>query len=306
MKETKTFVSIVYSPLKLSHFILSIFCLTALLPVWGCVPRERQGPTVTPAPQADRVYESWQKRFRWPEGKRAAISLTFDDARLTQVDLGIPVLDSHGVKATFYVSPRNVTERLDGWRKAVANGHEIGNHTMSHPCTGNFMWSREKALEGYTLEAMAYELEEANASIFQMLKVRPTTFAYPCGQKFVGRGANVRSYVPLVAERFVVGRGAFDEVGNDPAFCDLAHLAGIQMDGLNYGQIIELVDNAIEEGRWLVFFGHDIGAAEYQTTGALALDELCQYALDPGNGLWIDTVQAVGQYILEQRAEKRY
>ncbi len=152
----------------------------------------------------------------------------------------------------------------------------------------------------------AYELEEANASIFQMLKVRPTTFAYPCGQKFVGRGANVRSYVPLVAETFIVGRGAFDEVGNDPAFCDLAQVAGIQMDGLTSAQITALVDKAIEEGRWLVLFGHEIGAHGYQTTGALALDELCQYALDPGSGLWIDTVEAVAKYILEQRAERGY
>jgi peptidoglycan/xylan/chitin deacetylase (PgdA/CDA1 family) len=305
MKKTNTFLSIVCSAPKLSHFIVSVVCLAALVPA-GCVSREPQKPAMKDRPQPGRVYESWQKRFRWPVGKRAAISLSFDDARLSQVDLGIPVLDSQGVKATFYVSPRNVAERLDGWKKAVASGHEIGNHTMSHPCTGNFRWSRDKALESYTLEAMAYELEEANASIFQMLKVRPTTFAYPCGQKFVGRGANLRSYVPLVAERFIVGRGAFDEVGNDPAFCDLARVAGIQMDGLNYAQIIELVDKAIEEGRWLVFFGHEIGAPAYQTTGALALDELCQYANDPANELWIDTVEAVGQYLLKQRAENEY
>ena len=37
----------------------------------------------------------------WPEGKTAALSLTFDDARLSQVDQGLPLLDSYGVKATF-------------------------------------------------------------------------------------------------------------------------------------------------------------------------------------------------------------
>ena len=52
--------------------------------------------------------------FKWPEGKKMAISLTFDDARLSQIDKGIPLLDKHGVKGTFYVSPNAVTQRLDG------------------------------------------------------------------------------------------------------------------------------------------------------------------------------------------------
>ena len=31
--------------------------------------------------------------FQWPDGKKMAISLTFDDARLSQVDKGISLLD---------------------------------------------------------------------------------------------------------------------------------------------------------------------------------------------------------------------
>lgn len=41
--------------------------------------------------------------FKWPEGKKAAISLTFDDARLSQVDTGISLLNQYGVKATFFL-----------------------------------------------------------------------------------------------------------------------------------------------------------------------------------------------------------
>src|SRR4030043_1269646 len=43
--------------------------------------------------------------FAWPEGKQMALSLTFDDARLSQPDKGIPLLEKYGVKATFYISP---------------------------------------------------------------------------------------------------------------------------------------------------------------------------------------------------------
>jgi len=82
--------------------------------------------------------------FEWPPGKQAGISLSFDDARLSQVDSGTALLDQYSIKATFFVVPSAVEERIEGWRKAVASGHEIGNHSLTHPCTGNFSWSRKK------------------------------------------------------------------------------------------------------------------------------------------------------------------
>src|SRR5215510_2060295 len=92
--------------------------------------------------------------FSWPDGKRAALSLSFDDARQSQVDTGLTLLDKHNIKVTFYVVPAAVERKLDGWKKVVMSGHEIGNHSLNHPCTGNFTWSRQKALEDYTIEKM--------------------------------------------------------------------------------------------------------------------------------------------------------
>ncbi|WP_306550559.1 polysaccharide deacetylase family protein, partial [Daejeonella sp.] len=87
-----------------------------------------------------------ESTFAWPEGKQIAISLSFDDARASQVDAGTALLDQYGVKGTFYVVPNSVKQRLEGWKKAVISGHEIGNHSFNHPCTGNFPWSRQKAI----------------------------------------------------------------------------------------------------------------------------------------------------------------
>jgi peptidoglycan/xylan/chitin deacetylase (PgdA/CDA1 family) len=197
--------------------------------------------------------------FGWPEGKRAAISLTFDDARFSQVDRGLPILDEYDAKATFYVSIRSLKERLDAWKRAVAKGHEIGNHTLTHPCSGNFTFARERALEDYTLDRMRYEMEEANSIIERLLGVRPVSFAYPCGQKFVGRGQNLKSYVPLVAEKFLAGRGWMDEWSNDPTFCDTAQLMAMELDGKDFEQVKQLIDRTLANGGWLVFCGHDIG-----------------------------------------------
>jgi len=237
------------------------------------------------------------EEFSWPEGKRVAVSLSFDDARLTQPDVGFDILDRHDVRGTFYVTPRNVRERLDAWRAAAQTGHEIGNHTVTHPCSGNFPWARTNALEDYTLERMERELLDANAQIEDMLDVTPKTFAYPCGHTFIGRGENLRSYVPLVAKHFRVGRGAFDEIANDPAFCDLALVTGIDLDRTPWERAGTLIRSAATEGRWLVLFGHEVAPEGRQATSPVTLERLCEFCTDPTNGIWIDTVAAVGEYV---------
>jgi peptidoglycan/xylan/chitin deacetylase (PgdA/CDA1 family) len=241
--------------------------------------------------------------FRWPEGKRAALSLTFDDARLSQVDNGLPLFARHGVKATFYVSPDNVKERLEGWRRALKNGHEIGNHTMTHPCTGNYAFSKANALEDYTLDRIGREIDLAEEAIVKMLGVKAVSFAYPCCQTFVGRGREVMSYVPLVAKRFATGRLGGDEAANDPEVCDLSQLLAQGSDGTTFEELKALVDGAAADGRWLILVGHEIADTGYQTTSAKTLEALCRYATDPANGLWVDTVSRIGQYLIDRRSK---
>nr|MDQ2732449.1 polysaccharide deacetylase family protein [Armatimonadota bacterium] len=158
--------------------------------------------------------------FHWPDGKKAAVSLSFDDARLSQIDTGLALFKKEDVKVTFFVVPGGVEQRLQGWRTAVLDGHEIANHTITHPCTVNYHLSSDNGLENYDLQMMAEQLDGGNEQIQKLLGVKPTDFAYPCGQKFVGRGLDVESYVPLIAERFLVGRGYLDEMPNDPTFFD--------------------------------------------------------------------------------------
>ena len=243
-----------------------------------------------------------QPTFRWPDGKRAALSLTFDDARASQVDRGMAILDAHGVKATFYVSIGGAEQRLDGWKAALANGHEIGNHSLSHMCSGNFGFAR-KCLEDCTLEEMEADLLGGSDAIERLLGIRPATFAYPCGQTFVGRGEGTKSYVPLVARQFLAGRNAFDETHNAPGFCDLAHLFGVDGDDHGFQWLKAYVDRAVTQGGWLIFLGHEIREAGRQVTHADALDALCRYATDPANGIWIDTVAAICGHVKHTRGE---
>ncbi len=242
--------------------------------------------------------------FTWPEGKRAAVSLSFDDARTSQVDTGLGLFRRLGIKATFFLESNNLEQRLAGWKQAVADGHDIGNHTVSHPCTGNYSFSLANALENYDLERMAAQLDGANAKIHELLGVTPKTFAYPCGQKFVGRGLDTRSYVPLVADRFIVGRGYLDESPNDPAVCDLAQAMGTPFDEQDFAPMKKVVDGAVKEGRWVIFVGHEIGNKGYQITDVRALEELAAYLKDPANGVWVGTVGEVGEYIQKSRRKQ--
>ncbi len=242
--------------------------------------------------------------FKWPAGKRAAVSLSFDDARESQVLVGTRLLDQYGVKATFFVVPSSMEKQLDGWKKAVSKGHEMGNHTLTHPCTGNFSWSRTNALENYTLEQMRNQLSECNKRIRELLNVNAEVFAYPCGQKFVGRGSDTKSYVPLVANMFLVGRGWMDEAANDPAYCNFAQLTGIEMDGKNFDQILPLLEEAKKTGQWLLLAGHEMGDDGNQTTRLSMLRRLMEYAQNPTNEIWIEPVGKVARYILKNKNKR--
>ena len=239
--------------------------------------------------------------FGWPTGKRVAVSLSFDDARASQVEGGTALLDRYGVKATFYVVPSAVEKKLEGWKQAAASGHEIGNHSLNHPCSGNFAWARGKALEDYTIDQMRRELTDANRRITELLGVTPESFAYPCGQTFVGRGVGTQSYVPVAASVFVTARGWLDEAPNDPSYVDFAQLTGIESDGKDFEQILAIVEAARQTGSWVVLAGHDIGKSGPQTTRVAMLERLCAYANDPSNGVWMAPVGTVAKYVRDRR-----
>ena len=95
------------------------------------------------------------------------------------MDVGLPLFDRYGAKVTFVVNPPNMQKRLEAWKTAVAHGHEIGNHTTSHPCSGNFAWSRDNALENYTPAMIEQQMDGANAEILRLVGVKAMTFATP-------------------------------------------------------------------------------------------------------------------------------
>ncbi|HET6454852.1 MAG TPA: polysaccharide deacetylase family protein [Armatimonadota bacterium] len=66
-----------------------------------------------------------------PGGKR--IALTFDDGPNENTPAMLEVLDKLGVRATFFIVGFRAEEQPALVRAMVASGHEIENHTYSHP-----------------------------------------------------------------------------------------------------------------------------------------------------------------------------
>ncbi|MDD4889305.1 MAG: polysaccharide deacetylase family protein [Phycisphaerae bacterium] len=233
---------------------------------------------------------------------RGALSLTFDDALPSQLEQGMPLLSRFAVHATFYVMPVEIRQQQDAWRQAVAVGHEIGSHTLTHPGTCNFRYfSLPNSLEEMTLEQIEAQITGSNAQIEELVGVRPVSFSYPCGQKFVGRGERVQSYVPLVARHYLTGRGWHEQYFNAPDRCDLAQLGGVKLDGVDFEHVRPQIAEAAQTGNWLVLAGHGIEANHPEAVKLSTLEAICAYCRDPANGIWIDTVGAIGACIRQTR-----
>jgi len=245
--------------------------------------------------------------FTWPDRQRAAVSLTFDDARDSQLDHGAPILAKHGTLATFYVSLGPLQARASEWVAMSAAGHEIGNHTTTHPCTANNEWSRDNGLEDHTLATLEQDIDGAAETIERVIGTPATTFAYPCGDRFVGRGERTQSYVPLIARRFLAGRGYPDETYAAPSVVDLAQVPGITMDGVPIERLTTLVEVAIELGSWLVLVAHDVevsttppGPDPDLTIPGDVLDTLCG-TLAADSRVWCASVRDVAGYVAAHR-----
>ena len=104
------------------------------------------------------------------------VALTFDDGPTAAgADSILPLLDSLGVRATFFVNGNALAERPDVGRRFVAAGHELGNHTWSHPR----MLLKPQA-------AIRREVERTDSMIRAVGHAGPIHFRPPYGKKLVG------------------------------------------------------------------------------------------------------------------------
>lgn len=68
-------------------------------------------------------------------GKRDSknIGLSFDDGPSEETERVLDILKKYDAKATFFVCGKNIEGRENVIKRIMKEGHEIGNHTYSHP-----------------------------------------------------------------------------------------------------------------------------------------------------------------------------
>ena len=106
---------------------------------------------------------------------RPAVALTFDDGPSESTPALLQILDHHQIPATFFMCGQNV-ERLPAVAQSVAQaGHEIGNHSDSHP-----------RLDFCSREFIYRELAVAQEKILRHTGVTPKLFRAPYGVRWFG------------------------------------------------------------------------------------------------------------------------
>lgn len=103
------------------------------------------------------------------------VALTFDDGpHPMDTPRMLDLLDRHGVKATFFLMGRNVDRFPDVAREVLTRGHEIGNHSYSHPKLV-FMWPSQ----------VREEIERTDQALRRIGVTGPIHFRAPHAAKFV-------------------------------------------------------------------------------------------------------------------------
>lgn len=119
------------------------------------------------------------KKFK-KEGSlnQQGIVLTFDDDRIDNWFKYLPLLDSAGAKATFYVCKYNrlTADQKNKLHIIQSHGHEIAYHTISHYNTVDYIYKYHHTIDEFIQKEIVCGLKMMNNDGFY-----PTTFAYPYG-----------------------------------------------------------------------------------------------------------------------------
>jgi peptidoglycan/xylan/chitin deacetylase (PgdA/CDA1 family) len=220
----------------------------------------------------------------------AAVSLTFDDARPVHLDVVVPELNKRHLHATFFVIVSKLT-RLDDWRRVQAQGHEIGNHSVTH--------EHPAAL---TVASEQLQVEDAKDFLESNFKSQVSIFAYPYAELSPGLALWVkrndfaaRGWQGDSASAYVIS-------GAEPDWYNLpSQPAYTRYDAAVYRSWI---DKALAMHAWTTLQIHGIGDPSTgfepipTRTFLSLLDDL---KAEESRGLWVAPFGTVAAYLRAQR-----
>jgi hypothetical protein len=212
-------------------------------------------------------------------GFTGAVTYSFDDNNNSQIQ-NYDTLNALGVPFTFYLWTNQGSASNGVWARALADGHEIGNHTLSHNpnvCTPG-------------------DINSATQFIQNNLNTRPLTMAAPNGDICYKTAAN---------GLFVINRGTGPAQPVMPN--DNSDRLNLNCYIPNTGQPAAMFNNNVNDARtrggWVIYVVHGFtgDGAAYQPVDVGQLTQAINYTKSLGD-MWIGTMVDVGAYWLGQKA----
>src|SRR6267154_3628559 len=115
-------------------FLRLYFLCVAVLVATRTLGAEPENPSQTPEKSARKALTEQNITFNSVHTDGPYIAMTFDDGpSATLTPKLLDLLAAHHIKATFFVIGENVAEPPEIVARAAREGHEIGNHSWSHP-----------------------------------------------------------------------------------------------------------------------------------------------------------------------------
>ena len=237
-----------------------------------------------------------QSNQNW-NGKKCAVVITYDDAIDQHLDNATPVLDSLGLKATFYITAfsQSMQTRMNDWKKLATKGHELGNHTLYHPCIGGKgrEWVKpEYDMNNYTVKRMVDETRMTNLFLQALDGKTKRTFAFTCGDMKIGDS----SFIKAMKNDFVAARAVRNQMHKLHEI-DLLNIDCYMVNGETGTQMIDWVKKAIETNSLLVILFHGVGGGNALNVSIPAHREFLEYLKKNEKGIWIAPMLEVAEYI---------
>lgn len=237
-----------------------------------------------------------QQNSPW-HGKKCAVVITYDDAIDEHLDNALPVLDSLKLKATFYLTAfsTSMQHRLPEWKKLAAKGHELGNHTLFHPCIGGVgrEWvSKQNDLLNYSVKRIENEVQMTNLFLQSLDGKRNRTFAYTCGDMKVDDS----SFINGMKADFIAARAVTNEMHKIDEV-DLYSMDCYMVNNNSFEEMKAWVDKAIQTNSLLVILFHGVGGGNGLNVSLDAHRKILAYIKQNEKKIWVAPMLEVATFI---------
>ena len=222
-------------------------------------------------------------------GRTAAVSLTFDDGDPCHTAIAIPELDKRGFKGTFFLIAKDIPGMSAGdkrqWDRAVSNGHELGDHSMTHPHPS-----------GLTPKQLKRETLESKKIIEQNFGVTVVSYAYPFSEA-------TPDQIKLVAKNFIAARtGGNDYYMTLDKVPDWSQLSSqVTLTRLDIGVYTNWLNEAVRRKAWIVFMIHGIEGTPWgwEPVPLKVFQQLLDYLKSREKDIWVAPFGEVAGYYRE-------